>query len=188
LYRIYGWSFYGGLGWARVASNGINNQTRGENGATTAERVYREIVSSYRPNGSVSSVLVANIAVQGPRRLCFGADKFGIEPKQDPSRSTTAGGQSGNGKSVGSFTQSSLVDDRTIGQWSPTGGRCFDQWSKSGGRRFHEGIAGKNLRLGQTKTFRQAHHKEHNERFDHCRDGSFFDTLLFRKASIYEVK
>jgi hypothetical protein len=93
-------------------------------------------VSSYRTNGPVRLVPVANIAVQGPWRLCFGADKVGIEPKQDPSSSTAAGGQSGNGKGVGSFAQSSWVDDRTIGQWSPTGGRRFDQWSKSGGRRF----------------------------------------------------
>jgi hypothetical protein len=145
-----------------VSSNGVYDGTRGEDGATAAERLYREIVSSYSANGSVCGVLVANIAVQGPRCLCFGADKFGIEPKQDLGRSTAAGGQSGNGKSVGSFTQNSLVDDRTIGQWSPSFGRRFDESSPFRGRCFDEGIAGKNLRLGQTKTFRQAHHEEHN--------------------------
>jgi hypothetical protein len=162
LYWRFGRSFDGVLGWTRVPTNGVYDGTRGEDGATAAERLYRKIVSSYRTNGSVSSVLVANIAVQGPRCLCFGADKFGIEPKQDLVRSTAASGQSGNGIGVGIFTQCSLVDDRTIGQWSPSFGRRFDESFPFCGWCFDEGIAGKNLRLGQTKTFRQAHHEEHN--------------------------
>jgi hypothetical protein len=102
-------------------------------------------VSSQSADGAVRCVRVADIAVQGPRRRFFGADEYGIKPKQDLARSAVASCQSDNGKCVGT-SQRSLADHRSVGQRSPDSGRRFD-----------EGITGKNLCLGQAqKTLRHA--------------------------------